>query len=266
MDAIDSVYAQTYSNWEIILVDDASTDNSHELYRQLERDSRIHIFYNNENKGCGYTKRRCAELSNGEICGFLDPDDMLSKEALQIMTKVHVENENISMCYSDMYFCDENLNVISKSQRKPIPDNTTFLEYYNYVSHFAVFKRNFYMKTEGINASIKRAVDHDLYFKLEETGPFCFVPLPLYYYRTGTCQNISCGDNAIKAQFWSYVGMIDACRRRGLDIETVVIPRFLGVISNNEMKVRAVYNSFTYKFGNLILTPFKKIRKLVNNE
>ena len=75
MDAIKSVYEQTYTHWEIILVDDASTDNSHELYKELEKDERIRIFYNDENHGCGYTKRRCAELANGELCGFLDPDD-----------------------------------------------------------------------------------------------------------------------------------------------------------------------------------------------
>ena len=75
MDAIESVRQQTYTNWEIILVDDSSTDNSHELYKELEQDERIHIFLNNQNRGCGYTKHRCAELANGEICGFLDPDD-----------------------------------------------------------------------------------------------------------------------------------------------------------------------------------------------
>ena len=71
MDAIESVRQQTYTNWEIILVDDCSTDNSHELYKELEQDERIHIFLNDQNHGCGYTKRRCAELANGEICGFL---------------------------------------------------------------------------------------------------------------------------------------------------------------------------------------------------
>lgn len=83
MDAIDSVWRQTYTHWEIILVDDASTDNSKELYKELEKDNRIHIYYNEENRGCGYTKRRCADLANGELCGFLDPDDALTDDALE---------------------------------------------------------------------------------------------------------------------------------------------------------------------------------------
>ena len=73
---LDSVFAQTYTNWEIILVDDASKDKiSSALYKKYDNHPQIHIFYNEKNKGCGYTKRRCVELGNGEICGFLDPDD-----------------------------------------------------------------------------------------------------------------------------------------------------------------------------------------------
>lgn len=263
MDAIESVYSQTYTNWEIILVDDASTDNSKELYKELANDSRIHIFYNDENRGCGYTKRRCAELANGELCGFLDPDDIIADDALNTMVKVHIDNANISMSYSDLYYCDEKLNILSTTRRAPIPENTTFLEYNNYVSQFAVFNRNCYMKTEGINADIKRAVDHDLYFKLEEVAPFLFVPKPLYYYRTNTGHNISYGGNQHKALFWDYVVMVDACRRRGLSIEKIVLPRFINVLSNYEHNLDLVYNSASYRLGYLFLAPYRIIRNLL---
>ena len=56
MEAIESVYAQTYTNWEIIIVDDASTDNSNELYEKLSQDNRIHVYYNDKNMGCAFTK------------------------------------------------------------------------------------------------------------------------------------------------------------------------------------------------------------------
>ena len=72
-EAIDSVLAQTYTNWEIILVDDKSTDNSFEIYEKYKDDGRFKIYYNEVNMGCGYTKHRCAELASGELCGFLDP-------------------------------------------------------------------------------------------------------------------------------------------------------------------------------------------------
>ena len=80
---------------EVICVDDGSTDNSHELYKELEQDERIHIYLNDQNRGCGYTKRRCAELANGEICGFLDPDDALTENALEVMVEEHGKREEI---------------------------------------------------------------------------------------------------------------------------------------------------------------------------
>ena len=79
MDALESVKAQTYTCWEIVIVDDDSTDNSLELYNELEKDPRIRVFRNNENRGCGYTKRRCLEMAQGELCGFLDADDGLRR-------------------------------------------------------------------------------------------------------------------------------------------------------------------------------------------
>ena len=111
-DAISSVYKQTYKNWEIIIVDDKSTDNSTDIYKKYNSDSRIHVFYNDINHGCGYTKRRCAELAHGEICGFLDPDDTLETEALETMVKVHEADESLSMVYSRYNEVDEKLHTI----------------------------------------------------------------------------------------------------------------------------------------------------------
>ena len=78
MKAIESVRQQTYVNWEIVLVDDGSTDNSEELYSELEKDERIRIFRNEKNMGCGYTKRRCAELAKGGISVIKDSDDRMA--------------------------------------------------------------------------------------------------------------------------------------------------------------------------------------------
>ena len=58
MEAVESVYAQTYLNWEIVIVDDGSTDNSKDVYEKLGEDARIHIFYNDGNKGCAFTKHQ----------------------------------------------------------------------------------------------------------------------------------------------------------------------------------------------------------------
>lgn len=273
MDAIESVRRQTYTNWEIILVDDGSTDNSHELYKELEKDERIHIFLNDQNRGCGYTKRRCAELANGEICGFLDPDDALIENALNIMTAEFINDENLSLAYSKLYVVDENLNVqIESTWQRDIPNNLSFLEYGRAaISQFSVFNKKKYLQTDGIRHDAKRAVDCSLYYIMEEVGSVKYVPECLYLYRMDTGNNISVGEiNSVKAKLWELLLMEDACIRRGLDIESIVFPRlyeYLDAIKYEakNLGVLETKNKVYYKFGYALLFPIRWLRNKINS-
>jgi glycosyltransferase involved in cell wall biosynthesis len=270
MDAIESVRQQTYTNWEIILVDDCSTDNSHELYKELKRDERIHIFLNEQNKGCGYTKRRCAELANGEICGFLDPDDALMENALEVMIGQFKQYDNLSLVYSQSYFVDENLHVIADSAwQKEIPNGLSFMEYGQCaIFHFVAFNKLMYSRTEGIRIDAKRAVDYSLYYLMEEVGLIRFVPAHLYLYRNNTGANISIGKkNALRAKLWELLLMEDACVRRKLDIETYLTPRLEEFVSwcqyeSYESGRTSIKSTKTYQLGNTILYPLKWIRSI----
>src|SRR5690348_14143366 len=85
-DCHDSIIAQTYNNWEAIIIDDGSTDHSVEVIKNITgKDARFKFYRNDKNYGCGYTKRRCVELATGDVCAFLDPDDALLPEALEQM-------------------------------------------------------------------------------------------------------------------------------------------------------------------------------------
>lgn len=269
MDAIESVRQQTYTNWEIILVDDGSTDNSHELYKELEQDERIHIFLNDQNHGCGYTKRRCAELANGEICGFLDPDDALLSEALEVMVGTHGKHPAASMIYSSQIIADKDLENQYEVKGKAIPKDKSYLEVISGgPTQFTSFKTQSYNKTNGIDPKFKRAVDQDLYFKLEEVGELVYVDKPLYIYRQGTNNNISLGkNNSRKALCWDLLAMVDACSRRKMSIDKYAfdhVLREMDVIADQaayekELEIR---NSKTYKMGAFILKPFKRIFKI----
>ena len=261
-DAIESVRQQTYTNWEIILVDDASTDNSQELYKELEKDDRIHIYCNEQNQGCGYTKRRCAELASGELCGFLDPDDALTENALEVMIPLHLSNEKVSLISSRFFYCDEMLNVQNESkQKESLPNGVSFLEYQSAaVTHFVTYKNALYKKTEGINAFLLRAVDHDLYYLLEEVGDILFVNECLYYYRTDTGLNISIGDNYIKSVIWDLISMSDACKRRRLSPEGYVFESLKRYVEEEKKyAIDLVRNTTTHKIGNIFMYPIKLI-------
>lgn len=265
LDAINSVKRQTYPNWELIIIDDCSTDNSAEIYKSLEKDERIRIMFNEHNLGQGCTKHQCVRRAEGEICGFLDPDDALTEDAIQIMVEEHRKHPDASLINSTCFETDKDLNVLSVcSYGCPIPPGQTFLSYRKGITHFATFKKKYYEKTEGIGVFMLRAPDHDLFYKLEEVGKVYYVDKPLYYYRQNTGINFSIGDeNMIKAHAWDLYAMINACRRRGISIEENAL-KYVDVFVNFGINKGAnkVRKSKSYRLGHFLLHPIDSILKL----
>ncbi|MEI8203325.1 MAG: glycosyltransferase [Bacteroidota bacterium] len=193
--ALKSVFAQSYTKWEIIIVDDGSTDNSDEVYEKYKTENRIKIFFNKKNEGVGFTKRKCIELAEGELCGFLDTDDLLTENALEIMVNLHKVKPNCSLIYSTFFiYQGENDIKPAWDYIGKIDENEDLLiSSKNMVSHFATFKKSFYLKTLGIDISLLSAEDKDLYLKLEEVGDLYYQNEPLYYYRVDNENSVSRG-------------------------------------------------------------------------
>lgn len=184
LDCYDSIVKQSYSNFEVIILDDCSTDGSFEkLTEFLKDDARFKIYQNDSNQGVGFTKRKCVELASGEICGFVDPDDALSKNAIENSVKNHTEKNVVT--YSKFLLCDANLNYLKLfPQSRAIKNgDEKFFNIFLEANHFFTFKKSAYNKTSGINADLTSAVDQDLYLKLYEIGNFTFINEALYYYR-----------------------------------------------------------------------------------
>ena len=109
--AINSVIDQTFTNWELIIVDDGSTDNFENIIGLFTADKRIKVFRNGTNRGAAYTKARCFELATGAIAGYLDSDDVLHPDALRIMASAHAQMPGYSIVHSTHYICDDKLNI-----------------------------------------------------------------------------------------------------------------------------------------------------------
>ncbi|WP_379967828.1 glycosyltransferase family 2 protein [Epilithonimonas sp. UC225_85] len=184
IDCYNSLMQQTYTNFEVVILDDFSNDGSFEKVSEyVKNDSRFRIFRNEKNEGVGFTKGKLIELANGEICGFLDPDDVLTNDAI----KISLENysEKTVATYSQFWFCDQSLNIIRK-----FPDSyqikngdPLFLNIFFTVNHFFTFRKDIYLKTSRISSNYRIAEDQELYLKLYELGDFKFIKKPLLYYR-----------------------------------------------------------------------------------
>lgn len=217
-DCYKSIQKQSYRYFEVIIVDDCSTDDSFAKIQDLTKgDSQVRIYENKENKGVGYTKKKCVELATGEICGFLDPDDALTEDAIETSVKAY-ENRDIIATYSEIYICDETLTIKKKfeASRKIKNKNPLFFNINFEVSHFFTFKKEAYLKTEGINENYKVAEDMDFYLKLYEKGNFKFIQKPLYLYRI---HNIGLSHDQAKTELknkiWHTV-LLNTTKRRNL--------------------------------------------------
>ena len=80
-DSIESVLAQTYKHWELLIVDDGSTDNTQGIL-ETYTDRRIKVFKNSENKGAAYSRTFALEKAEGRYIAFLDSDDLWRPEKL----------------------------------------------------------------------------------------------------------------------------------------------------------------------------------------
>lgn len=105
-EAIDSVYAQTYTNWEIIFWDNVSTDNS-AVIAQSYQDGRLRYFRGATNVSLGHARNFAIEKSRGEFIAFLDCDDLWISEKLEKQVPLFLLDKEVGLVYSDTYFFNE---------------------------------------------------------------------------------------------------------------------------------------------------------------
>jgi len=106
-DCITSVINQTYKSWEMLIVDDKSTDNSYKLALNFsELDSRIKVYQTEANSGAGLARNLAIEKSNGKYIAFLDSDDIWHHDKLKIHIKEMIEN-NASFSHTSYGYLTE---------------------------------------------------------------------------------------------------------------------------------------------------------------
>ena len=99
-ETIVSVLAQTYTNWEMLIVNDCSKDNGASIVEKYsKKDKRIKLFNNKKNMGVSFTRNKAINLSQGKYIAFLDSDDLWHKEKLKKQIKM-MEEKNISLSYT----------------------------------------------------------------------------------------------------------------------------------------------------------------------
>ncbi|HEX3421219.1 MAG TPA: glycosyltransferase [Candidatus Udaeobacter sp.] len=191
-EAVQSVMAQAYEKWQLLLIDDGSTDP--DLLRILpelaQRDRRIVLSNLEKHGGISAASNRGLELAGGEWITFLDHDDVLEPDALFQIVNVLQEDADVDLVYSDEDKLGQ--NGFEAPLFKPDWSPDFFLSY-NYVGHLTAVRRDLVQKAGGFRSRFDSAQDYDLFFRVTElTSRIHHIPRVLYHWRrTETSSSIS---------------------------------------------------------------------------
>src|SRR3989344_2950402 len=174
---IESVINQTYENWELILVDDASILPSvkNTVREYTKKDKRVKYLFRQENGNICQASNEGLAVAKGEYIGFLDHDDLLWPNALYEVIKILNQKPHVQFIYTDEDKIEENTGKHVDPFFKP-DWSPELLRSVNYINHFTVIKKELISKTGNFRVGYEGAQDWDLYLRviqlLEKTG-FC---------------------------------------------------------------------------------------------
>jgi glycosyltransferase involved in cell wall biosynthesis len=178
-EAIQSVIDQTFKDWELIIIDDFSEDKSVQIISEFLDNNRIRFTRNKQNIGYIATLEKLIRMSNANVFGILDSDDVLFRDSLEIMFETHNKYPDCGLIHSQFMFCDKDLKPISLGFSQMIPKGSSNL-INSHSCAFRTYKKEFFNRTEGFDEKILYAEDWDMVFKVEEVAPILFVDRILY--------------------------------------------------------------------------------------
>lgn len=180
--AIESVLAQTYQDFELIIWDDGSCDRSLQICRSYIS-SKVRVVAG-DHQGQVKSQIEAHKLAQGEYLGWVDSDDYLCPTALEETALLLDVNPKIGLVYTGqmlMNFCGE---AIGMSSRCNIPYSANRLLVDFITHHFRLLRHDVFKQVGGINPDVETCADYDLCLRLSEITAFAQIPNPLYWYRT----------------------------------------------------------------------------------
>ena len=125
--AIQSVLKQTMDGWELIVIDDGSTDNTQEILAGYKNHPKIKII-EQENKGLNVTNNIALRLANGKYIIRLDADDYFDENILLLLSNILDTKPEVGLVYPDYYHVDESGDLIEIVRRKKIGEEAELLD------------------------------------------------------------------------------------------------------------------------------------------
>ena len=178
--SIDSVLKQSYSNIELIIIDDGSNDNSRKIINNYRNRSNIKIIYQNK-KGLTISNNIALKQAKGYFFLRLDADDYLDKNAIKILVN-EFDNEQIGMVFGDWYIVNDQNEVIGIEKRHDFQNEVTL---YDQPAHGActMFRTEYIKNIGGYDETLKMQDGYELWFRFIKKYKIKNINVPIFYYR-----------------------------------------------------------------------------------
>ena len=165
--AINSVINQSYQNWELIIWDDGSTDNTADVIESF-KDNRIKLFSQKKNRGLCYGRINAAKNINGSLVSILDSDDFFDHEKILKQVNIFKQNKNVVLCSTWSNLLDENLLIKKKFEsnlsNKELKKRLMFVNFFPHSS--IMYKKAAALNVGWYSKNFEYSQDYDLTLKL----------------------------------------------------------------------------------------------------
>jgi len=178
-ETLESIFAQSYKDYEVVIVDDGSTDGTEEMIKQLGHNVRYHW---QRNGGDAAAKNKLIELAIGEYITPLDSDDLLVPDAIERMVAVMRQEAEPVIVYGPYLRIDQHGSVIGKDKRRLYSGFVTKYLFQDVFIHScgSMFPRNAMKEAGGFNTSLRVCSDYDLWLRLSLKYRFVALSEPTF--------------------------------------------------------------------------------------
>ena len=220
-ECIDSILKQTYTNYEVCLVDDCSTDKSVLDYiDSLKNNNKFKIYHNSENLHISKSSNKAISMAEGDFIALIDHDDTISSNALYECVKVLNDDKTIDFIYSDFDKLDKK-GLRCEPYFKPDYAPDTLLNF-NYLSHFNLIRKSIVESVGMFNPDMIGAQDYDLYLRIvEKTNKIEHISKILYHWRMAENSTSTKKSSKNYAYLNGKKAIEEALKRRNIDAEVI---------------------------------------------
>jgi len=179
-DALRSVFSQSFSDWELILLDDGSVDGSLEIARSV-RDQRVRVLSDGAHRTLPIRLNQIAEAARGSYIARMDADDLMHPERLRVQIEYLGQHPEVEVVGTAAYTVDTALRVTGfRGARQPCPANILRSRFF---LHPSVTGRADWFRSNPYSPEFPRAEDLELWCRTYQRSVFGQLKTPLLYYR-----------------------------------------------------------------------------------